>query len=105
MLRPGTRYLISSGYPDGAAGAFSTVAYELLGGGRVRLASFGAEQPRSTAPAVYRVDTFAEALGVLLGMPPTDAAMTSGPSPALPLVLVFVTATLTIAFALRRQPR
>lgn len=89
VLRPGTRYLISSGYPDGAAGAASTVAYELLAGDRVRLASFGKEQPRSTAPAIYRVDTFAEALSILLGMPPTDAVQARLPAPFQILPVVF----------------
>lgn len=103
VLHAGTRYLISSGYPRGEAGAFSTVAYELLDDGAVRLASFGREQPRSTAPAVYRVDTFAEALGILLGMPPTDAAPMHSSGPVMPLVLVFGVAAITSSFALRRR--
>ncbi len=63
--REGRRYLVSSRYPGGAS-AFDTVAYELLGGGRVRLAPFP-EQPRRTAPRVYRqVDTLRGALDLLV---------------------------------------
>ena len=102
VLRPGARYLVSSGYADGAAGAFSTVAYAMVGDGTVRLASWP-ERSRSSAPAVYRVDTFTEALGILLGMPPTDAIPAGGSSPALPLVLVFGVAAVTSGFVLRRR--
>jgi hypothetical protein len=104
VLHRGTRYLISSGYPLGEGGAFSTVAYEMLGDGAVRLASFGREQPRTSAPAVYQVDTFDEALGLLLGMPPTDAAPPAQSSPALPLLLVFGVAAITSGLALRSRP-
>jgi hypothetical protein len=75
VVRPGTRYLVSSGHPSGAGGAATTVAYELLGAGRVRLSSFGTEQPASSAPRVYRVDTLAEALALLVPeLPATDAS-------------------------------
>ncbi len=63
--REGTRYLVSSQFPGGAD-AFDTVAFELLGDGRVRLAPFP-HQPRSTAPRVYRgVDTLRQALSLLV---------------------------------------
>lgn len=74
VLHAGTRYLISSGVPTGGD-AFSTVAYEVLKGGRLRLASFGSQQPRSTAPAVFRVADLSEAVAVLVpGLPATDTA-------------------------------
>ncbi len=63
--REGTRYLVSSQFAGGGD-AFDTVAYELLGDGRVRLAPFP-EQPRRTAPRVYRqVHTLREALDLLV---------------------------------------
>ena len=63
--REGTRYLVSSRFPGGGD-AFDTVAYELLDGGRVRIAPFPM-QPRSTAPKVYRrVDTLRQALRLLV---------------------------------------
>lgn len=79
--REGTRYLVSSRFPGGAD-AFDTVAYELLGGGRVRIAPFP-EQPRSSAPRVYHVDTLREALRLLVpGGPPKASWSGSGPSPS-----------------------
>ena len=80
--REGTRYLVSSQFAGGGD-AFDTVAYELLGGGRVRLAPFP-EQPRRTAPRVYRqVDTIREALDLLVPRrAPRKSAPGSGPSPS-----------------------
>jgi len=77
--REGTRYLVSSRFPGGAD-AFDTVAYEVLGGGRVRIASFPM-QPRSSALRIYHVDTLKEALRLLVpGRPPKASG--SGPSPS-----------------------
>jgi hypothetical protein len=77
--REGTRYLVSSQFPGGAD-AFDSVAYEILGGGRVRIAPFP-DQPRSSAPAVFHVDTLREALDLLVpGRPPREPG--SGPSPS-----------------------
>lgn len=87
VLREGVRYLISSSYPGGGD-AFTTLSYEMLGQGRVRLASFPPQQPRRSAPAAYRVDTMREALALLLGeLPPTDTISdppdtSQGPSPS-----------------------
>ena len=80
--REGTRYLVSSRFAGGGD-AFDTVAYELLGGGRVRLAPFP-EQPRRTAPRVYRqVHTLREALDLLVPKrAPRTSAPGSGPSPS-----------------------
>jgi hypothetical protein len=73
--REGRHYLVSSRFAGGGD-AFDTVAYELLGGGRVRLAPFP-EQPRRTAPRVYRqVDTLRGALDLLV---PKRAPRTSAP--------------------------
>ncbi len=77
--REGTRYLVSSRFPGGAD-AFDTVAYELLDDGRVRVAPFP-DQPRSSAPAVFHVDTLRAALDLLApGRSPTEPG--SGPSPS-----------------------
>jgi hypothetical protein len=78
--RDGTRYLVSSGFAGGAD-AFDTVAYELLGDGRVRLAPYP-QQPRRTAPRVYRqVDTLREALELLVSeRAPRKTAPGSGPN-------------------------
>jgi hypothetical protein len=80
--REGKRYLVSSRYPGGAT-AFDTVAYELLGGGRVRLARFP-EQPRWSAPRVYRsVDSLREALDLLVrGRLPKRSGSEPGPGPS-----------------------
>jgi hypothetical protein len=80
--REGTRYLVSSQFAGGGD-AFDTVAYELLGGGRVRLAPFP-EQPRRTAPRVYRqVDTLRGALDLLVPQRGArKSARSSGPSPS-----------------------
>lgn len=59
----GERYLVSSQFAGGGD-AFDTVAYRLLGDGRVRLASFP-DQPASTAPRIYELDRLADALDLL----------------------------------------
>ena len=78
--REGRRYLVSSQFAGGGD-AFDTVAYELLGGGRVRLAPYP-EQPRRTAPRVYQqVGTLREALDLLVpNRAPRKSAPGSGPS-------------------------
>ncbi|MFV2063514.1 MAG: hypothetical protein ACC726_08365 [Chloroflexota bacterium] len=72
--RQGRRYLVSSQFPGGAD-AFDTIAYELLAGGRVRIAPFPM-QPRSSAPRVFKVGTLREALDLLVpGTPRKDSGV------------------------------
>lgn len=69
----GERYLVSSQFAGGGD-AFDTVAYRLLGDGRVRVANYP-DQPAGTAPRIYRADTLADALDLLA---PERSAATIG---------------------------
>lgn len=78
--RKGRRYLVSSRFPGGAD-AFDTVAYEILGGGHVRLAPYLPEQPRSSAPRRYHVHTLRAALRLLVPERSAEPS-TSAPRPS-----------------------
>lgn len=78
-FRRGARYLVTTDDWRSPTTA-DTVAWRILGGGRVRLVTW---LPASAYPERYRVDTLDEALAVVRrgSLPPTDTAPVAAPDP------------------------
>lgn len=100
----GTRYLVSA--PAFGSGSTSrTVAYEILGRGRVQLVGF--ETKPSRYPKVFQVDRLDQAIARLTGeLPPTDVEAATPESPVRDVSgMILVLAAMVAAMAAIRMDR
>jgi hypothetical protein len=100
-FRRGARYLVTTGHwPPSTT---NTVAWRILGDGRVRLVTW---LPASAYPERYRVDTLDEALAVVRrgSLPPTDTAPAAAdPGSAVGALVSEVASVLTAVIALLQR--